>query len=459
MAQASAKRAPQTLSDDDANGELVDEDAAGAVLRRAPFSDNPRVGVRGLRSQQRILDAALQVFGEVGYHQCGVIRITEVAGCSRASFYQYFSSKEDVFRELAGDVARQLMTSTDALDPIGPDAAGWKSLRAWVDRHAAIYSANEPVFQAFQAAAASDEAIASGSARIAARQVRAIRAKLSGTALPPRHLDAVLDLALSGVTRSHRFCDVLGAAVPGATLPTGRVYDALTDVIHRTLFGLVDGVNVRKAPARRLGHVRSRTALLESLQSGGAPSDLSPTGQRTLETLLVAAHEVLVTRGYFGTRVDDITAAAGVSHGAFYRYFENKDHVIRVLALRAMQRVATAFDEIPDLAGQSAPQRSTSLRRWLRRYASTAASEAAMIRVWVDATIDDPLQGLESAAAVDWGRSRLVRVLQPRGFGDVDTEALLLVVLLDALGAHRRSPEVIEAAALVIERGLLGFPD
>src|SRR6266545_5679096 len=105
MAKAPTKRARRTASSTtepvaDANGESADDDML--VLRRAPFSDNPQVGARGLRSQQRILDAALQVFGEVGYHQCGVIRITEVAGCSRASFYQYFSSKEDVFRRLAG---------------------------------------------------------------------------------------------------------------------------------------------------------------------------------------------------------------------------------------------------------------------------------------------------------------------------------------------------------------------
>ncbi len=91
-------------------------------LRRAPFSDNPHVGARGQRTQQRILDAALRVFGEVGYHQCSIDSITKVAGCSRVSFYQYFSSKEDVFRHLAAQVARQLNASTDRLDPLTPDA-------------------------------------------------------------------------------------------------------------------------------------------------------------------------------------------------------------------------------------------------------------------------------------------------------------------------------------------------
>ena len=83
-------------------------DGAVAIVRRAPFSDNPRVGTRGQRTQQRILDAALQVFGDEGYHRCSVDKIARFSGCSRVSFYQYFASKEDVFRQLGEQVARQL---------------------------------------------------------------------------------------------------------------------------------------------------------------------------------------------------------------------------------------------------------------------------------------------------------------------------------------------------------------
>src|SRR3954447_5647888 len=114
--------------------------APGAVLRRAPFSDNPRVGARGQRTQQGILDAALRVFGDVGYHQCNIDSITKLAGCSRVSFYQYFESKEDVFRHLAVSVARELNASTDLLDPLTADAAGWDTLREWVGRYAEIYA-------------------------------------------------------------------------------------------------------------------------------------------------------------------------------------------------------------------------------------------------------------------------------------------------------------------------------
>src|SRR6476659_3839287 len=96
-------------------------DGVVAVVRRAPFSDNPRVGARGQRTQQRILDAALRAFGEAGYHGCSIDQITTLARCSRVSFYQYFASKEDVFRQLAGQVARQVSASTEALDPLTAD--------------------------------------------------------------------------------------------------------------------------------------------------------------------------------------------------------------------------------------------------------------------------------------------------------------------------------------------------
>src|SRR5215210_5449525 len=109
-------------------------DGAIAVVRRAPFSDNPQVGARGQRTQQRILDAALRVFGDEGFHGSSVDRITKVARCSRVSFYQYFASKEELFQHLAGQVARQLSASTEALDALTPDLEGWRALRAWVAR-------------------------------------------------------------------------------------------------------------------------------------------------------------------------------------------------------------------------------------------------------------------------------------------------------------------------------------
>jgi len=428
-----------------------------SIVRRAPFSDNPVVGERGQRARQRILDAALQVFGDVGYHQTGIARITDIAGCTRASFYQYFSSKEDVFRQLAGDVARLLLASANELEPITPDAAGWKSVRGWVETYGEIYTRYEPVFAAFGAAHESDEAVASGAARTVKRQVAALRKKITGATLDEDVVDSVLETLLGCMSRTPNQSDLLRRAAPKRAYDRGRIDDALADVIHRTLFGLVEGVNVRPAPAEPLGQVRDGGALLRRFQAGVAPDDLSPAAERTRRALDDAARKVFVARGFHGTRVDDITSAAGLSHGAFYRYFENKGDMVRVLAQAALGHVSAALDVIPDVAGASPAEEAPAMREWLRRYTGAHAAEAALIRVWIDASAEDDELSHESAAALDFGRIRMARFLAPRRFGDVDADALLLLILLDASVARRHAPDHIDAAAAVVERGLLGL--
>ena len=83
----------------------------------------------GSSLRQRILDAALQVFGEEGFHRGSIDEIARRSGCSRVAFYQYFAGKDDLFRHLAFAVARQVSASTETLDPLTPDRAGWSALR------------------------------------------------------------------------------------------------------------------------------------------------------------------------------------------------------------------------------------------------------------------------------------------------------------------------------------------
>jgi AcrR family transcriptional regulator len=427
-----------------------------SVVRRAPFSDNPRVGARGQRTQQRILDAALRVFGEEGYQNCSVDRITRQAGCSRVSFYQYFSSREDVFRHLAGQVARQLTASTDALDPLTPDLEGWLALRAWVARHADIYERYQPVFLAFQAASESDEEVATGSARWVERIMARIRSSLTTTTLPPRQIDPVIMLLQSCITRTLDIRSILDSAVPGA-FPSERMGDAVADVMHRTFYGLVADVNVHAPAPTRPPAVGFGPAMQDLLVQADSRIEAGASGRGALSALLTSGRDVFVDRGYHATRVDDLADAAGVSHGAFYRYFQNKDELARILTVEAIRTVSTALVEIPPTAVQGGPDGSAALRQWLRRYNAAHSGEAAMIRVWVDATLQDATLRADSAAAFDWGWRRTSRFLQPREFGDVDAEGIVMLGLLSAFGGRQRSATEIDAAASIIERGLLGL--
>lgn len=446
-------RRPETPTDTD---DPAPERGTGAeVVRRAPFSDNPTVGARGQRTQQRILDAAVEVFGEEGYHQASIDRIAKRAGCSRASFYQYFSSKEDSFQQLTGLVARQLGAATEALGPVGADAAGWTELRGWISRYAEIHTRYEPVFGVFQAAAETDANVATGSERWAARTRAQLSARLDAVEVPARHLDATIQLLHACVTRTLDMARILRASDVD---PEGAeaAIDALTDVAHRTLYGRLDDVNVHVTPTAPSPALPFDPAIRSAL-TGELRSSLTAAGLQTMTRLMDAGRAAFVARGYHDTRVDDVVAAAGVSHGAFYRYFDSKDHLARVLATEAMQAVSKVLVEIPP-ADRIDPDDGRALRSWLRRYNSIQSEHTAMLRVWTDAALQDSALRSGSAPALEWGRRTMAAYLEPRGFGDTYHDSLVMVGLLSVFGSPRRDAAGVEAAAQIIERGLLGRP-
>lgn len=418
------------------------------TARRAPFSDNPVVGQRGQRTQQRILDAALAVFGEEGFHRASVGRITERAGCSRATFYQYFSDKDDVFTHLVGQVIRQVGASVEALGTITPDQAGLDVVRAWIRRYADIFERYGPVFHDFSAAAEKAETMGQLRDQAARVNISRLHAKVQGSDLGDRELDAVLDLLLDATARVYYNAEMLRRVDPRER-SAERIEAALADVVHRALFRTTADVNLHAGHHPTMPEIafdRSHAATVE----GETPAELSRAARSTLDSLLSAGVDVILAQGYHDTRVDDLVAAAGLSHGAFYRYFTNKAHFTRMLVLEAMEPLSGTLALIPTDATRA------QLRAWLRDYNEIQASEAAIIRIWVDATLHDPELRVDAAAALDWGRRRLARFLAERPFGDHDADAVVLMGVLDAFGGRRLEGSILDTTTSVIERGLLG---
>lgn len=62
-------------------------------------------------TRQKLLDAAAQVFAEEGLDAASVEAICERAGFTRGAFYSNFESKDELFLELAGRVARERVQS------------------------------------------------------------------------------------------------------------------------------------------------------------------------------------------------------------------------------------------------------------------------------------------------------------------------------------------------------------
>ena len=323
-------------------------------------------------------------------------------------------------------------------------------------RYGEIFRRYEPVFHAFHAASESDATVAAGSQRWAERNLVRIRSRVEAPKVPPRQVDAVLGLLFETSTRVQHISGLLRTAVPGE-YSYERVEDALTDVIHRSLFGRDDAVNAHPRAAHRPRALRFDPLMGDAFAKGTGTNDLTAAGRRTLTSLMEAGRQVFAERGYHQTRVDDVVEAAGVSHGAFYRYFQNKDQLARILTAGAVSAVSVVFAEIPTDEAQDPTTARPALKRWLRRYNTAHTSEAVMARVWADAALQDATLRANSAPAFDWGRRKMVAFLEPRRFGDVDTEAMVMVAFLSAFGARPRSAVEVDSATLVIEQGFLGY--
>ena len=420
-------------------------------IRRAPFADDPAVGARGLRTHQRLLDAALEAFGESGYDRTSLDRIAELAGCSRVTVYQYFSGKDELFRSLATQVANQMGAALEVLDPITPDAAGRAALLAYFSRLADIEARYEPILRAFGAAAANDASLVGGAAAITRRSVGPFEARVAGTDLPLRLLDPIVELLGTGVIATLSRMSILRAAAPDC-YSRERVDAALADVAHRALFGPLPGVNVHPRPSDVtppiLRYSPQATANFERAHDLDAQAALP--GKRTLRAMLGIANRLIAERGYRGLRIDDVVKAAEVSRGSFYTYFENIDDFVCVMGLRAIQQLSAVVRERPDV-----PVR-TALRPWLRRYAEVHVTTGPLVNVWIEA-IEGPLRD-ERAAVIDWGRRRMATMLSARALGDVDIDAVILVAIIEEFGSKTSTKAELDAVLLLIERAFLN-PD
>ncbi|MFN8525719.1 MAG: TetR/AcrR family transcriptional regulator [Chloroflexota bacterium] len=91
-------------------------------------------------TRRRILDAALAVFGERGYHGAAVDDIATRAEASKGTFYFHFPNKQAIFMALADDAARRVAEAiersvADRPDPLARADAALRSVLELFARH------------------------------------------------------------------------------------------------------------------------------------------------------------------------------------------------------------------------------------------------------------------------------------------------------------------------------------
>ncbi len=117
--------------------------AAAAGVAAAEAAVPPTA--RGQRTRAALVRAAARVFERDGFLDARIADIAEEAGVASGSFYTYFGSKEEIFREVVDDLIDQLYQQSHVGDTAGEDPAERIAAanRLYVEsfaRHAALYA-------------------------------------------------------------------------------------------------------------------------------------------------------------------------------------------------------------------------------------------------------------------------------------------------------------------------------
>jgi AcrR family transcriptional regulator len=99
--------------------------------------------------RNRLLEAAQQVFAVSGYASATVDDIISAAATSRATFYRYFRSKEDLFDELSRGCFREMRTLTKALAAYDPHVAGREGLEQLVSAYSDMQQRQRGIVRAW----------------------------------------------------------------------------------------------------------------------------------------------------------------------------------------------------------------------------------------------------------------------------------------------------------------------
>jgi len=160
-------------------------------------------------------------------------------------------------------------------------------------------------------------------------------------------------------------------------------------------------------------------------------------------TVVTSASRMLRERGAAGVSVQDAMAAAGLTHGGFYKHFESKDALIGEAA-------AQSFDQVLDLIDRA----TTS--------GDAVAARASIIDDYLTATHRDlPADGCANTAlAAESARATPDSPLRAAYLAGVRETIARLEAVEPTAGAHARAVEdlAMMVGALTLARATQGDP-
>ncbi|MBJ7336536.1 TetR/AcrR family transcriptional regulator [Mycolicibacterium sp.] len=363
-----------------------------SIVRRASYGpSSPAIGARGATTRGRITEVSLELFGRLGYFDTSVDAIAKAAGVSRATLYQYFKGKDEIFLELLNECGSALFRVARRIGPLGPDEVGFDNLNWWLGEWSWVFEKYSTMFVQWTAIASSDTKVRPEIARFVRSYNHRVAERLAASGLQGLDPEVAAMTMTALVHRINLFVHTDRAYGRSAknTVDTLSVFLQLTlfpDTPTTVLTSLrlhdsgdpsadVDAVEVPPAPDVDGLSVSERTASLSKRAVG------------TVTALAEAGAAQFRARGYRSTSVDDIVEAAEVARGTFYKYFSDKQDLLAAVAAEIYGAGMAFADRIAlvDPLGDEA-----TLRNWLSTYVEFYDRYSGCIEAWAEGTTDDP---------------------------------------------------------------------
>jgi AcrR family transcriptional regulator len=202
-------------------------------------------------------------------------------------------------------------------------------------------------------------------------------------------------------------------------------------------------------------------------------AELSPKGRQTRDAIAQAARKLFAERGFHGTTIADITSAAGRSSAAFYRYFDDKEDLLAVLAESFLRDVVTPSGD--DITFPESPNDTAFFVAAVTAYWNTFKQNIGiMVAVAQLATGQQRFATLQNGFrtfGMDIVRTSILHA-QRQGHGadlDPDHTALAIALLFEqftavylrtdavALGVRTSDQEAVRTLATIWKKTLYGY--
>jgi AcrR family transcriptional regulator len=439
-----------------------------SIVRRASYGpSSPAVGARGATTRGRITEVSLELFGRLGYFDTSVDAIAKAAGVSRATLYQYFKGKDEIFLELLNECGSALFRVSRRIGALGPDEVGFDNLNWWLGEWSWVFEKYSTMFVQWTAIASSDTKVRPEitrfvrsynhrlAERLAASGVQGLDpevAAMTMTALVHRinlfvHTDRAYGRsAKDAVDTLSVFLQLtLFPETPPAVLTSLRLHASADPAAD------VDAVEIPDEPDVAGLSISERTV------------GLSKRAVATVTALADAGAARFRARGYRSTSVDDIVETADVARGTFYKYFSDKQDLLAAVAAEiygAGMAFADRIAEVDPVADE------TTLRHWLATYVEFYDRYSGCIDAWAEGTTDDPNIigiGEHGQVLMDIAAARmLIHRAGPFPFDPVVSALILRALVTRVPQAALDMPEpivgddVIELLMSCIMRGFFG---